>query len=172
MPRILLVFLIAVAAVAGCGSSKPTQLSTTPAPATPAPKYSVVGQSSRPVDGKPIYFVLIDPVDLSTGGFKQDVKLVLGAVAKTNGNSDFSARILDQEAIAREAFAEETGPRVSQSPDEKRDFEERKRRHLVAMYSGGLNTGLGYPYDISWYPAASTDAPNVGRYAGSEEWRP
>lgn len=171
MPRTLLVILVAVA-VAGCGSSEPTQLSTTAAPATSAPKYSVVGQSSRPVDGKAVYFVLIDPVDLSTDGFKQDVKLVLRAVAKTNGSDVFSARILDQEAIAREAFAEETDPRVSQSPDEKRDFEERKRQHLVAMYSGGLNTGLGYPYDISWYPAASTDAPNVGRYAGSEEWRP
>jgi hypothetical protein len=39
------------------------------------------------------------------------------------------------------------------------------------MYSGGLNTGPGYPYDISWYPAAALDTPNVGRYAASEERR-
>jgi hypothetical protein len=181
MPRTLLAVVVAVGALAGCGSSEPNQISTTPTsaapqstavPATSTPKYSVVGKSSRPVDGKAIYFVLIAPVDLSTGAFKHDVKLVLQAVAKTNGGSDFSARILDDETIASQAFSEETDPRLSQSPDEQREFEERKGQHLVAMYSGGLNTGLGYSYDISWYPAALSDTPNVGQYAGSEEWRP
>jgi hypothetical protein len=181
MPRTLLAFVVAVGTLAGCGSSEPVATTSppttaapqsTPAPGTSTPKYSVLGKSSRPVDGKAIYFVLIAPVDLSTDGFKRDVKLVLQAVAKTDGGSDFSARILDDEAVASQAFSEETDPRLSQSPDEQREFEERKAQHLVAMYTGGLNTGLGYPYDVSWYPAAASDTPNVGRYVGSEEWRP
>jgi hypothetical protein len=184
VPRILLALVVAVGTLAGCGSSEPTQISTTTAPpttdapqstsapATSTPKYSVVGKSSRPVDGKAIYFISIAPVNLSSDGFKREVKLVLQAVAKTNGSGEFSARILDDEATASQAFSEETNPRVSQSPDEQREFEERKAQHLVAMYTGGLNTGLGYPYDVSWYPAAASDTPNVGRYVGSEEWRP
>jgi hypothetical protein len=44
-------------------------------------------------------------------------------------------------------------------------------QHLVAMYSGGLATGL-YPYEVAWYPGAFTDTPNVGQYVDSEEWKP
>ena len=52
-------------------------------------------------------------------------------------------------------------------------FEELKLKgqHLVAMYSGGLATGL-YPYELAWYSGAFTDTPNVGPYVGSEEWKP
>ena len=55
--------------------------------------------------------MLIDPVDLSTDGFKQDVKLVLQAVADTDGGTDFSARIFDDETVANEAFSQEADPR-------------------------------------------------------------
>jgi hypothetical protein len=75
-----------------------------------APKCSVNGKSTKRFDGEPVYFVLIDPVDLSTDGFKQDVKLVLQAVAKTKGDPDFSARIFDDEAVARETFSHDTNP--------------------------------------------------------------
>ena len=50
---------------------------------------------------------VIDPVDLSTDGFKQNVNLVTQAVANTDGSPDFSARVFDDEDIASEAFSEE-----------------------------------------------------------------
>jgi hypothetical protein len=115
--------------------------------------------------------VLIAPVDLGTDGFKQDVKHVLQAVADMDGGPDFSARIFDDQAVANEAFFQETDPQLGQSPDEIWAFEERKGQHLVAMYSGGLATGL-YPYEVAWYPGAFTDTPNVGQYVDSEEWKP
>jgi hypothetical protein len=155
----------------GCGSSERSDAITT-TPTTDTPKYSIIGTSGKRYDGEPIYFVLIDPVDLSNDAFKQDVKSVLQAVAHADGSPKFSAQIFDDEALAREAFSEETSPPSNQSPEVIKAAQERRGQHLVAMYAGGLITGLGYPYDISWYPAAFNYMPNVGRYVDSEKWKP
>ena len=145
--------------------------SLTPAPPPPAtPTYSVIGQSGNRYDGQPVYFVVIDPVDLSTDGFKQNIKLVIQAVANTHGSPDFSARVFDDEDIASEAFSEETHPPLG-SPDEIRAFEDLKAQHLVAMYAGGFET-MPEPYVLRWYPGAFTGTPNVGQYVDSEEWQP
>ena len=164
-----------------CGTSETAEGTATqetptatlaPAPPPPAtPKYSVVGQSDKRFDGEPVYFMVIDPVDSSTDGFKQDVKLVLQAVADTDGGPDFSARIFDDEAIANEALSQEMNPPLGESPDETAAFEDLKGQHLVAMYAGGLATGV-YPYELMWYPAAFTYTPNVGQFVASEEWKP
>ena len=152
----------------GCGSSDRSDVTTTPA----TPKYSIVGTSNKRYDGEPTYFVLVDPIDVRNDAFKRDVKLVLEAVADADGSAKFSARIFDDEAIAREALSDETAPRPAQRPEESESARERRGQHLVAMYAGGVNTGLGYPYDIAWYPGAFTSTPDVGNYVDSEQWRP
>jgi hypothetical protein len=146
-----------------------TTTTTSPPPATP--QYSVIGRSTKRYDGQPIYYVLIDPVNLGNDAFKQDVKLVLQAVAKTKGDPDFSARIFDDEAVAKETFSHDTNPPPLEDPDEIRAATDRRGQHLVAIYSGGLKTLL-YPYEIDWYPAAFTDTPNVGQYVDTEQWKP
>jgi hypothetical protein len=50
---------------------------TTLSPATP--QYSVVGKSTMSTmryDGEPIYYVVMDPVNLTNDGFKENVKLI------------------------------------------------------------------------------------------------
>lgn len=171
----------------GCGGSTTSAPSTvtktvygssTTAQATPqaaTPSYKVVATAARSPaaksDGKPMYFIVIDPVDLSNDSFKQTVKLVLQAVAKTSGSPDFSADVCDDEAVA---YSDYTAFTV--------DFREptdREQQHTVAMYIGGSLYGIGGQastaddaYEIVWYPAAFADTPNVVKYSGYEyRWK-
>jgi len=145
---------LATSAVAGT----PPTVTAAPQPVTP--EYSVVGEADTRADGKSVYFVVVDPVDLRSDSFKQDVRLVLQAVEETDRGPHFSARVFDDRAIAVEALARET------------DLQESQSEHLVAMYVGGLTDGLGYPYYLSWYPGATMSTPIVGPHAGSEQWTP
>ena len=186
MRRVSIVLAVAsLCVLTACSSSERSNVSAPPTTASQAtaasppitappatPKYSIIGTSGKRYDGEPTYFVLIDAVDLSNDAFKQNVKFVLQAVAHADGSPKFSARIFDDETIAREAFSEESAPPSNQSPEETKAAQERRSQHLVAMYAGGLNTGLGYPYDIAWYPAAFNYNPPVGQYVDSEEWKP
>ena len=145
---------------------------TTLSPATP--QYSVVGKSimsTMRYDGEPIYYVVMDPVNLTNDGFKENVKLIVHALAKTEGDPDFSARVFDNRAIAAETFSRVSDPPLSQEPDEIRAAEESEGQHLVAIYSGGLATTPD-PYVLMWYPDAVTGTPNVGHYVDSEQWKP
>ena len=150
------------------------------APSSPAtPKYSIILPAVRRKDGNPNYFVVIAPVDLSNDSFKQDVKLVVQSIANTTTNTtisgpDFSARIFDDEAVAKAYLEEETDPSSSsgRTRDEMRAYLDERGQHLVATYQGGLKEFGGWPYHISWYPGAFPDTPNVGPYVGSEQWKP
>lgn len=84
------------------------------------------------------------------------------ALARTDGGPAFSARIFDDAAAAEAARH-----RGYDSA-----FEHLQAQHLVAMYTGGSCTGLGYPYHVTWYPTASADTPEVGGYVDSEQWLP
>ena len=61
---------------------------TTPQPATP--KYNILWTSNnqRWADKKTTYYVVIDPVDLSNDGFKQNVKLILREIATKSLSRD------------------------------------------------------------------------------------
>ncbi|OBB33578.1 hypothetical protein A5792_10675 [Mycolicibacterium peregrinum] len=117
------------------------------------PQYSVVKETSTRYDNRPTYLVVIAPVSPDTDTFKQDVKGVVQDLASKNG-PDFSTSIFDDQSVA-----------VAESTDD------RRARHLIAMYSGGLSTAL-YPYSISWFPASFTDTPTVGQWVDTEEWNP
>jgi hypothetical protein len=147
-----------------------TTESTPPPPATP--HYRIILPSPKRKDGKPNYFVVIDPVDLSSDSFKRDVKLVVQSIAKTTTSGpDFSARIFDDEAVAAAYLSQETDPSLGQSRDEISEYLDERGQHLVATYQGGLQIGE-WKYHIAWYPGAFTDTPNVGPYVSSEEWKP
>ena len=77
-----LLLLTACGSPGGNSVSEPatstTAAMTTLSPATP--QYSVIGttaMSTMRYDGEPIYYVAMDPVNLTNDGFKQNVKLVL-----------------------------------------------------------------------------------------------
>ena len=65
----------------------PVTTTTAPAP----PNYSIVGQATRD-DGKPVYYVLIDPVNVGDDGFQRDVKRVLEALADQDGRTRLLGR--------------------------------------------------------------------------------
>ena len=98
---------------------------------------------------------------------------MLQAVADKVGDAEFSARVFDDEAIANETYGydADSGSYMDLSPEEGKAFEERKGQHLVAMYTGGLDTTVT-PYAIDWYPGTFTSDPNVGQWVGSEDWKP
>ena len=171
-----LLLLTACGSPGGNSVSEPatstTAAMTTLSPATP--QYSVIGttaMSTMRYDGEPIYYVAMDPVNLTNDGFKQNVKLVTQALAKTKGDPDFSARLFDDRAVAAETFARVSDPPLSQKPDETTAAKDREGQHLVAIYSGGLATTPD-PYVLMWYPDAVTGTPNVGHYVDSEPWKP
>jgi hypothetical protein len=137
--------------------------------ATPSYKV-VVKTTSQRFDHKPDYYVVIAPVDLGNDSFKQRVKLVVQAVAKTNGDPDFSANIYDDEAVANTAYALNTADPFHTATDQ-------ESQHLVAMHIGGLDDGrvstADDAYQIYWYPAASTDTPDAAKYTHMElRWKP
>lgn len=171
----------ALAVLVACGSPPDNPGADTSAPAvttTPAhrqpvpvaappqtPVYSVIDTTQDRSGAGTSYVIVIDPVDPRSDAFKNDVKLVLADIATTVDGAHFSARIFDDRATATSLpnpSAPDAAPLREQSYD----------THLVAWYAGGDNTGLGFPYDINWYPYASPQTPTVGRYIGSEEWKP
>lgn len=137
-----------------------------PSPPTAAPEYTVIAERLNRYDGEPNYYAVIGPVDTNTDAFQADVKQVLQALAHQHGSLDFSASVFDDEAVAQEAFDEQENLEIGDDSSR-----QRREQHLIAMYSGGLDT-TGYPYLISWYPAAFTGSPNVGQWVDTEQWRP
>jgi len=135
---------------------------TTTAPAPP--HYSIVGQVTRD-DGKPVYYVLVDPVNVGDDGFQRDVKRVLEALATQAGGPDFSADVFDDRTLATDEYAHRTDAPESQAA------QHRRAQHLIATYAGGLTANL-YPYELDWYPAALSTTPRVGPHIGAEQWEP
>jgi hypothetical protein len=165
--------LVAALALAGCGggTSAPSTVTVyaTPSSATiPTPSYKIVAKRTdiRP-DGGDVDYVVIAPVDLSR--VKQDVKLVLQAIAKTNGGPYFGAKVYDDEAVANTAYSLDRENFV-------RDGTVPEQRHLVAMYTGntyGPEWGNLPPhYEISWFPAAKEDDPDRFKLNRTENWKP
>jgi hypothetical protein len=194
--RLGIVFAAALLMLTGCGN--PTgheSQSTTAAPTPSAPQYSLQ-EGRAESDGRPSYYVVVDPVDLSNDGFKQRVKLVLQAVARTKGDADFVARVYDKQGAADWEWAHvEDGPEsceidgpcgtrppLPEDPAERRRSDEQfkaeqgdSRRHVVAFYSGGYESERPWPYELAWYPWLSDEVSDTGaevEYEGKEEWRP
>jgi len=138
----------------------------------PAPAYSIIGQPDTRTDGQPAFIVTIDPVDTSSDEFKSDVRSVLTAVSTTVGGDGFSAKIFDDKSVAEGASFRTPFPAATSQSSPGLALEQHTDVHLVAWYSGGMSSGVGYPYDINWYPGADRDTPGVGAHVGSEEWRP
>lgn len=135
---------------------------TTPAP----PNFSIVGRATRD-DGKPVFYVLVDPVNDADDGYRRDVKRVLEALATTADGPDFSASVFDDRTLAADEYAHRADPPVEASPA----VRDRRAQHLVATYAGGLTANL-YPYELDWYPAALSTTPRVGPRIGAEQWEP
>lgn len=162
-------------------TTAPSAVPPTATSQAPTPTYNVVGEVTKRRDNVPTYYVVTDPVDLSSDAFKQDVQRVVQALAKTNGGPNFNAWVYDDEAVAATEFHYDTNPSdaLQRSTDQMNADEAEEEQHLVAMYVGGWDQNTAKPstatdaYNISWFPSASTDSPNVGQYVSwQEQWKP
>jgi hypothetical protein len=102
---------------------------------------------------------------------------VLQAIAKDNGGPDFSARVFDDEAVARTYLSDKSDPPLD--ADVRRAHNAQEEQHLIAGYLGGIDAYSAQPstaasaYNISWFPAAFTSNPNVGQYVKlNDQWKP
>lgn len=187
----------ALVLVTGCGTPADLKDESSTSPSQQAtPQYSVV-EGRAESDGRPNYYVVVDSVDLSNDGFKQRVKLVLQAIARTKGDPDFVATVYDHQGAADWAWTNlenapescELGgpcgnrPPIPEDRDERNRADERSKaeehdseRHVVAFYSGGYETnGTSWPYQLAWYPWLSDEISDTGdevKYEGDEDWRP
>lgn len=158
----------------GCGDGGATSATSTPpvitvsAPATP--NYKIIAKTTNQrFDHKPNYYIVIDPVDVSTDSFKQTVKLVLRAVARTNGGDpNFSADVFDDESTANTAYSYDTSNGIGVNASDLKAQADQEKQHCVAMYNGGVNN----EYEIAWYPENLVSSPNVGKYVSYEQWKP
>jgi hypothetical protein len=189
------VFAVAVLLLTACGSgsdpvaqtpSSPTTSTSTAAPTSGVPRYSVVGEFDKwRRDRQPTYWIAVDPPDLSNDGFKNTVKAILLELATKNGDPDFTALVSEDRALAQWDYDDTVGspksceigqPCAIKDPndkDKKRLFDQR----LVAHYSGGEGTST-WKYELAWYPWLPSEPSPIERteiarqYQDGEKWRP
>jgi hypothetical protein len=195
--RVGVVVVAALLLFTACGSPVGPEGESGTAPSAPAsPRYSIIGQKVHS-DGRTNYYVVVDAVDLSNDGFKQRVKAVLQAVARTNGDPEFVARVYDDRGAAEWAWSAYedvpesceiggpcgTRPPIPADADERNRADEQSKaekhasdRHVVAFYSGGAKSDDDeWPYGLAWYPFLSDEVTDTGgevNYEGHERWRP
>ena len=173
--------------LAGCGgttTSKPstvTQTVTTQVtPQAATPNYFIVAKTiAKTSDSRNYYYLVIDPVHRYDDSFKQTVKLVLQAVAKTDGGANFYAEVYDDEAAAN-AGVSHKDHLGDLTPQQKLAHGD----HFVAVYFGGLDKSSGQTsnadsasYEIIWYPSGTWGSPMwdpyLKQYVGqTEQWKP
>jgi hypothetical protein len=163
--------------LAACSSTdSATSESVTPSSAASATltqrNFTIAGESKRH-DDQPTYYVVVDPVNLDSSAFKDTVKNAVETLAADNGNPDFTAWIFDDLEIAKTAYAEADAPiDLTGDTNAMKAKLQAKELHLIAVYSGG-NSMTQNPYEISWFPSATSDSPTVGRwYEPREQWKP
>ena len=134
------------------------------------PKYeiAVVDENQGPAELNQ-YWVVTTKVDLSTDGYKDQVKSIIADIARKEGTSEFLAEIVTSKEIALaespstyEAFIEERGMNYAI-----KEIPKKEKKGYIAAYSGGYDYDLGEASDsafaIDWWPAADTE---------HEKWKP
>lgn len=130
------------------------------------PKYEIVHEvSGKRYDGGKIYYVLIDPVKLSSTSFKDDVKIIINNITKEKG-AKISVNIYDKKTALESSYDEASYQKV---PTQKENAED--EIHNVAIFSGELKTNI-YPNTLSFFPATFTDNKTVGKYVETIEFNP
>ena len=137
----------------------------------PEPPFDVIAQRLRDrPDKATTYYVVIDPIDVTTGAFKDTVKAVLGALARIEGGPQFTAHVWDSLTAAQTEVSYKSQPDLF-SDDQLMAKEAANETHFVASYVGGLvYPGEPPSFVILWFPESSIDNPMVGQRVSAEVW--
>ena len=131
------------------------------------PKYQILYElSNKRYDGGKNYYVLIDPVDLSSDSFKNDIKTIAKKIVAKKDNK-ISIEIHDKKATLDLSYKQygdmSLGRVLNQSELDERAI------HLIADYSGDLETNI-YLNSLSFFPGAFEDNAKVGKYLETIEF--
>mgnify|MGYP001591345051 FL=1 len=131
------------------------------------PKYQIVYElSNKRYDGGKNYYVLIDPVNLSSDSFKNDIKTIAKKIVTENGNK-ISIEIHDKKTTLDLSYKQygnmSLGRVLNQSELDERAI------HLIADFSGDLETNI-YLNSLSFFPGAFENNTKVGKYLETIEF--
>lgn len=134
----------------------------------PKPTYLIVhSKANHRADGASTYWVLIDPVDVSADAFKQDVENVIRKIIASKG-AKISISIFDDSSILELDYKQYGDLSLGRV---RTDEESAKMaRHLIAMFSGDYELNL-YTNELSYFPGAFNDTPEVGQYVDTIEFK-
>jgi len=130
-------------------------------------KYQIIYElANERYDGGKNYYVLIDPVDLSSDSFKTDIKVMAKKIVAEKGKK-ISIELHD----SRESLNISYKQYGDQSLGRPTTVEENKikEKHFIAAYAGELETGI-YPNSLMFFPGAFKDSPEVGKYVETIEF--
>ncbi|PKL31226.1 hypothetical protein CVV43_03700 [Candidatus Saccharibacteria bacterium HGW-Saccharibacteria-1] len=151
------------------------------------PKYEIINTKQNVgITNLDEYYVKINPVNLNNDEFKSNVKLIVSAISKEKNTADFMAKIFtDSDVLAYKNNAtgyykdlSETGVTTADLATWTKEMEEKSATTFVAAYTGGFDYNTGKiskqdaAYSISWFSSTFTDNITVGKYVGSEKWKP
>ena len=139
------------------------------------PKYDVVHRSTdERFDHAETLHVVIDPVNLSNDAFKQGVKAIVKDIATKKNFKEFTVNVYDNADTAAWQYNKST----PSNPTEAKAKLDDRAQHLIANYSGGIDLDTAKTstadkaYSISFYPGADKTTANVGKYVGTEQFKP
>jgi hypothetical protein len=128
--------------------------------------YQIVNETHSRYDGAPTEYVLINPVNLSTTQFKNDVRSGLRDIVRKNGGK-ISVEIHESAGSLAVSYRQHGDMSLGRTRTSAEDDIE--ARHFVGAYDGELAPAPS-PHDLQWFPAAFTSTPGVGPYVGNEEY--
>lgn len=120
-------------------------------------------------DGGKNFYVLIDPVDLESDKFKDDIKTIITEIVSKNSGK-ISIDILDDKDILELYYkshyaSNQLGRILTKSELDNLAI------HLMAGFSGELDTML-YKNQLDFFPGASSDNSKIGKYMETVEFNP
>lgn len=119
-------------------------------------------------DGGKNYYLLIDPIDLKTNKFMDEVKLIVDKMVRQNGKK-ISIEIHDNEKSLDLSYSQ-YGDMSLGRPLTKSEID-LEGIHFIAAFDGDLSTG-SYLNSIMFFPGTFTDNKLVGKYVSTIEYNP
>lgn len=119
-------------------------------------------------DGAPTLYVLVDPIDPGVGEFQAEIENLVRTIVGREGG-DVSIEVHDSSESLELSWKQYGDGSFGRSRTAEEDA--LLGRHLVAAFSGGLDSQL-YPNTLYWFPAAFADTPIVGPYVDIVEFNP
>lgn len=134
---------------------------------TPQTKnFEIIHTEYTRYDGAPTYYVLIDEVNLDNDNFKEEISNIIIVLLKEYGTK-INVEFFDN-SKALDFHYQKYVKRQHKKPDTE-DEKKLLTRHYIASFMGENEVAFS-PYDIYYFPNATNDTPEVGKYVEIREF--